>query len=267
MININGNQTYINPNIISDNSLILYLDPANYKSYNSSSSFTDISKFSNNMIISNATGSTENKGVIKSNGNTTKISKTYVTSDEYDISLTNAMTLDVWIKWDAITRALDGGIAFGDIFGNTSLGHLQWQWAKFTVGTSPVIARWSFMITSPGGVFIRLNFDQSASTFTTLNNNTWYNFIYTMDKTENSIKGYVNGIRYDGVLDGTWPATTPIPAASWRHLGVGGRPNGANNTTYGFLGSLGIVKIYNRALSYNEVLQNYNTTKGRYGYI
>ena len=63
----------------------------------------------------------------------------------------------------------------------------------------------------------------------------------------------------DGILEVTSSFSTNFN--SIRNLYVGGLPNSG----WGYFeGSISNVKIYNRALSSQEILQNYNALKGRF---
>jgi hypothetical protein len=81
--------------------------------------------------------------------------------------------------------------------------------------------------------------------------NKWYNIVATKNGT--SLNLYING-----QLDSTHTVTTSVP--TYGSVYVGGV-----DTTQMFEGKLSCGKIYNRALSASEVLQNYNALKGRFG--
>lgn len=89
-----------------------------------------------------------------------------------------------------------------------------------------------------------------------LNDNIWHHVVGTYDNSSSTMRLYI-----DGVLDITLVGpTTPIYPSD-RNLNVGRWPGGG--TQY-FNGNISNAKIYNRALTAAEVLQNYNATKGRY---
>jgi hypothetical protein len=77
-----------------------------------------------------------------------------------------------------------------------------------------------------------------------------------MTWTSTSVSGYLNGIQFGVTTSYTASGTTSTFA-------IGGyiSPLG----TQVFTGNIPQVSIYNRALSASEVLQNYNTTKTRFG--
>jgi len=71
---------------------------------------------------------------------------------------------------------------------------------------------------------------------------------------------YVDGILRGQTTDANpWTGTSQYPTD---RLNIG-RDN--NDVFYFFSGSIGPVRVYDRVLSAQEVLQNYNATKGRFG--
>jgi hypothetical protein len=82
--------------------------------------------------------------------------------------------------------------------------------------------------------------------------NQWYYITITQED-------YLNKIYIDGSLVNT--QTTSFPLHSGFYVK---REIGTYNDRY-FLGMIPIVQVYNRALSADEVLQNFNAQKGRFG--
>lgn len=87
---------------------------------------------------------------------------------------------------------------------------------------------------------------------TTSLQSTWNEVAVTWDKT--TAKAYLNGSYVSDIVPGTSNNETNNP------LYIGGSQNGNNYT-----GKISNVKVYNRALSADEVLQNYNALRVRYG--
>lgn len=91
---------------------------------------------------------------------------------------------------------------------------------------------------------------------TDLNANTWYSITYVRDSS-NNVEMYINGISNGQKFIDTTNHATVI-----RFM----KSNGTEPSyPYSTLGKLSIVRIYNRALTASEVLQNYNATKSRFG--
>ena len=79
--------------------------------------------------------------------------------------------------------------------------------------------------------------------------NGWYNLALTY--TTNTLSLYVNGVLYGSRI------YAPLTAPSYPLEMFGGSVNET-------LGEGNLFKMYNRALSAEEILQNYNATKYRY---
>jgi len=89
-----------------------------------------------------------------------------------------------------------------------------------------------------------------AKSNSALSNNTWYNLCGTADG--NNVNLYVNGIKQSQTVS----YSSITNSTSITRIGF--------NNEY-LNGQAGPVHIYNRALSANEVLHNYNALKGRFG--
>jgi hypothetical protein len=101
-----------------------------------------------------------------------------------------------------------------------------------------------------GGGWIYTNLP-STTTFAA---NTWYHVVVTV-QSGGQAKIYVNGILENTLNIGS--GTTPnVPLYIARFTGAGG---------YEFQGNIGVTRIYNKALSQSEVIQNFNAQKSRYG--
>lgn len=82
--------------------------------------------------------------------------------------------------------------------------------------------------------------------------NSWNHISYTYIKSTGLASIYKNGILQGTATISSFIGTTNILLASWA-------------SSYYFIGNGGNYKIYNRALSATEVLQNFNALRGRYG--
>jgi hypothetical protein len=90
-----------------------------------------------------------------------------------------------------------------------------------------------------------------SGTITTLGNGNWHNVVGTMS-------GVNKKVYYDGALANSGTGTSNIDS---NPLYIGSSPVNAAI----FNGSIANVLLYNRALSIEEVQQNFNTTKTRFG--
>ena len=83
--------------------------------------------------------------------------------------------------------------------------------------------------------------------------NNWYHAVGTYDGS--NVKLYVNGVLQLTTASTTVPTRSNLGIILMRRWDAGDY----------FGGSLSTVKIYNKALTQQEILQNYNATKGRFG--
>jgi len=88
--------------------------------------------------------------------------------------------------------------------------------------------------------------------FSTISSNTWYNVTVIWNQSTNTFSGYLNGSL--NVTNSSWT----LWPTSFVNVGIG---SGYNRF---FQGKISQVSIYNRALSAQEILQNYNALRGRF---
>jgi hypothetical protein len=100
------------------------------------------------------------------------------------------------------------------------------------------------------------NYFQILTTTSFPTNNIWYHLCYT--KNANNWRLYVNGNLEANSNVGT--GTIPFSSAGSDTLDIGG----LSGDIY-CQGRISNAQIYNRALSAQEILQNYNNTKSRFG--
>ena len=88
---------------------------------------------------------------------------------------------------------------------------------------------------------------------TTVVANTWYQTVWTWNGSTATM--YVNGAS-ENTLSSAASSSTTGNITLGQHT---------PDTSYAWAGSMGSVKIYNVALTAEQVLQNFNATRGRYG--
>jgi hypothetical protein len=87
-----------------------------------------------------------------------------------------------------------------------------------------------------------------------LSNDVWYNTVMTIES-GTTINMYTDGTLTNGTSPGTgWGSTN-------NNFEIGRKSGGGQL----WVGNMGPIQIYNRALSANEVLHNYNALKDRFG--
>jgi hypothetical protein len=227
--------TAYNPKIVTDG-LVLCLDAANRKSYpGSGSTWTDLSGNNNTGTLTNGpTFTSDNGGSIVFDGTNDHIS---ILASPSNILTT--LTMECWFNASGaplngfhVMFQKEGGFSGGAVYG------LRAQPAS----TFVAMICYDVLTTSQ-------NFLNST---TTLTNGVWYHVSSTLDSSY-SWKLYING-----VLESSSTLTAyPFQNSSAIYIGTGD----ARYTN----GKISNIKIYNRALSAEEISQNFQATRGRYG--
>jgi hypothetical protein len=214
------------PNSISDN-LAFHIDPANPRSYAGVGTVIyDLSGNGKTSYFTNgAFYQNYQKGVVVVDGNNDYISTPL-------FNLTSPITVSAWVK-----NVVDEGIVFsasgnGVVYGNS-------EYIFYFLGKTLGVQG------DPGG--------GKTFQFPQLNLNQWSHLLLTRDASNNT-SVYLNGI---GSTSNSQSYSNTL------QMNQIGRYSAFTNV-YNVKGSIGEVKIYNRALSASEVLQNYNVSKKRY---
>jgi hypothetical protein len=221
------------PKIVTDG-LVFYLDAANTKSYVSgSTTWNDISREGNNgTLINGPTFSSQNGGSIVFDGTDDTVS---IPSNSL-LNTPNGFTGEIVVKFDNSTP---GNLLHKElVYTIRRSGPTSLQWAD---GTNWSYANWN--ATSP------------SFTFDTSNSNKYYHIVVT--KSVNVVSCYLNG---ELMVQKTF-GNNGVGSGNSLSVFIGSYAGSSQ-----FLdGNVAMSRIYNRALSQEEVLQNYNATKSRFG--
>jgi hypothetical protein len=234
------------PNIIEDG-LVLYLDAGNRKSYPGSGTtwFDKSGRGNNGTLVNGPTFNTGSLGSIVFDG-----VNDYTELGNILNLGTNNCTINVWLNIDSswpsgtkyfVSKSRSSSQNYRYAFGFTQTRQLR----GFIQGN--------------GGA------DITPDTTTTLNLNQWYMCTMVVNRTS-TLDLYTNGVlqsvdstntisQWDGL---NFESNNPFRVGSY---------TASNNTSPNmvFPGKISSVQMYFRALSAQEVLQNYNATKGRFG--
>lgn len=220
------------PKIVIDG-LVLYLDAANTKSYVSgSTTWTDVSRSENNSTLTNGpTFSSANGGSIVFDG-----------IDDYvkppsSVSLQPTdFTLSSWIK----VSTLNQNQFIIDTSTNASFGFGY----SYRITTGNKVRFWAY------------NANDFLDSVSSITSNVWYNLVVTYNNSTKLQSIYINQN-----LDNSNTHTNTFVTSSTSNLQIG------SAVLFGgyVIGNIAQTSIYNRALSAQEVLQNYNATKTRFG--
>jgi hypothetical protein len=223
------------PKIVT-NGLVLCLDAADKKSYPGTGTlWTDRSGNGNNGTLTNGpTFNSGNGGSIVFDG----VDDFVLGSSNLPISGDANFSILYYAKWNGTNFSNDFPSAVGSNFTNVVNQGLSTTWQAGRIALDFWVNRF------------RDNIPLIVQT--------WYHVAFTKIPgiISSTSKLYVNGQERSGAVEGT--DTTPNITAN---PFVVGRLDAARD----FNGSIAQVSIYNRALTPQEILQNFNATRGRYG--
>jgi hypothetical protein len=229
------------PKIITDG-LVLYLDAANTRSYVSgSTAWTDLSRSGNNgTLVNGPTFNGANGGSIVFDGSNGYV----ISTNNIEIISNQTRSIDVWFYLN-----------------NSTARHVLCSWGAFNAGQLCNLEVNQVIGANTNYPYFA-GFNNDAHVAQTIPVNTWTNIILTYDggnlNTATGIKFYINGVSKSVLFNfSSNPINTPNSKVYLGYEGAGSR-NPMN-------GRIANCKIYNRALSASEVLQNYNATKTRFG--
>jgi hypothetical protein len=233
--------------IVTDG-LVLYLDAGNVKSYpTTGTTWTDLSGvISGGTLINGPTFNPSNNGSIVFDG----------TNDYVDcgnstiVQLTAAITIDVWLKVNTASNF------------TTAAAKSNGATGGWTIQLRNLVNEWRFWVNF--GVNVLGNGTNNgwyyASYPKNWNDNNWHNFVGMWDGSTKTVRVYIDGIQGTFNAGGN-PSGESNNIGNYNGSVVIGSETGGNNPLNGNVSSF---RIYNRALTASEVLQNYNATKQRY---
>jgi hypothetical protein len=223
--------------IVTDG-LVLALDAADKNSYpGSGTTWADLSGNGNNGTLTNGpTFSSANGGSIVFDGTNDYI----IDSSTVNMPTgSSSRTIQMWVY---PTTNTNNFVQLGIGFGGNQVYIVQY----YRIGSPDYIFT--------DGVNGGNNLTISGAQLPTLN--TW-NFVVFGNSGQNYFY-YLNGVSR---LTGTWPVT--LNTVGQKYV-IGNRDDGSG-FNIPISGSIGLVNIYNRALTESEILQNYNAQKSRFG--
>jgi hypothetical protein len=231
------------PNIVTDG-LVFNLDAANVKSYpGSGTTWRDLSRSGNNGTLTNGpTFSSANGGNLVFDG----IDDYIITPNSTTLNITSTITLESWIKSTALANSSHGdGIFSKGLSADNNSGVYE------------------TLLIQSGGInypFFRMRIGVTTPAYSPTNIPITLNQLYHIASIYN---GSIIRIFVNGVESGTGLSTTGTIQSNTQELTLGVRYIRGSDSY--FNGNIYSGRIYNRALSATEVLQNYNATKTRFG--
>jgi hypothetical protein len=162
----------------------------------------------------------------------------YVIFPESSLLNNNTLTVECWVKPSATTQ---NGFWF-------EKGQVNTQYALFQEGTV-----FKLRMSVNGG-----SYDLSATSATYLSTSV-YNHVVATYISGTGRRLYVNGIQIAS------DSTTGTIATNANGMSVGAYGGYNGSRGYQFSGNIDIVRVYNRAISSDEAMQNFNAQRGRFG--
>jgi hypothetical protein len=220
-------------NKIVSNGLVLCLDAADKKSYpGSGATWFDRSGNGHNGISSNLSN------FVSNDQKSLSFNQTCVNLTLNNSLFTNQATLIIFLKLTTAIGQYGGGIERVSGVGSKAFSHYTWSDGLAYFGT--------FLSESK-----RVN---SIVLSNTVNRTNWHMISITCSPGANNWKFYQNTelIRTD-------TGDSNITLSNNNIHSIGG------DTTYGMAGNISNVLMYNKALNPEEIKQNFNTIRGRFG--
>jgi len=228
------------PKIVT-NGLALYLDAANPKSYpGDGTTWNDLSPTKNDGVISGPVYNNDSNGVFEFSGGGQYVNL----GSESNINPTS-ISLSAWVNWSSLSGY------------NTVIE----RWSTTTTDQTYYLTNYTgtgkldFYIRTPTGFN---NLRSVSNTEVTINN--WHYITATYDENTNSMVMYNNAMEVDATVAIAPAGPLQQTTSSMTAIGYD-----VNRSSSSFNGKIATSKIYNRALSDAEVLQNYNALKSRFG--
>lgn len=227
---------YVNGNFVTSN-LILYFNPASKLSYPTTGA--TISNLVSNSLNGTMSNVTFTNPYLSFNGSNSTISVTDNSSLEPN---SGDFTVEIWVNYSVISGS--SRVLIGKTDGVNSV---DWGYGIRTL--------------SNGNTYIEIG-SGSGSTITSpvyaVTTNTWYQLVGVINNTSNLVSLYVNGsLIGSNVNNLTSIRNTTSP------LYIGSFNNGQSSQW--FNGKMGIVRIYNSALSASDVSTNFEANRNIYG--
>jgi len=232
--------TSYSPKIITDG-LVLCLDAADRKSYSGSgTTWTDRSGNGNHGTLTNGpTFDSSNGGSIDFDG----VDDNVNLGNDSSFDLTSEFSLEVFFFGGS------GIDSYGGLLNKAGDGNFG-NWGIFGDGGNDYI-RFGYVSTNGGQIEI------NASSYSDISTGAWVHYLGVFTGT--SLYLYRNG---DLVSSGGVTSSHQTPQTNSYNAAIGRR---LANNGYEVDFKVSMARVYNKALTAEEVLQNYNATKGRFG--
>jgi hypothetical protein len=253
-----------------ESGLVYAIDGANYKSI--SSGETVVKDLTANDYDANLINDTQwvsdGLGSLRFDGTNDYAFKPYVSGDLYDINITGEITVDVWIRFDDVLDTFGSIVSFGRPYGNNTAGHFQWELQKLNSNFPSAGGECRILIAVSNLTETKIvnlitndgNFNPSTPP---PQNDKWFNIGFSYRYSPEDLVPHYNGEQVNGVPGGVGLTSPPqIPAVTYQDLNIGAASDLGGS--FGMLGNIASIRIYDRVLSSSEIEQNYRALKSRF---
>lgn len=220
-----------NPKVVT-NGLVFNFDARNIKSYPGTG--TACYDLAGQATV----GETVNSPTFNTNGYFSFVTDDYIRFPNSTALDVQTFTIEVWVRTNATTQT---GFWF-------EKGTVNSQYSLFQEGGS---------IQCRMNGSIGLSTTISVPTATYMNITNWYQVVFTF--TSGAQRCYINGNQ----VGSSSVVSTVATSAGGMSIGAYGGYTGSRG--YYYNGDLSVAKVYNRVLTPDEVRQNFNATRSRYG--
>ena len=247
---------FSSPSMVSEG-LVLCLDAANRDSYPGTGTvWTDLSGNGNNGTLTNGpTFSSGNGGGIVFDG-----TNDYMNTGNIDLSGTNVISVDFWCNILTYVETINSAKIIFELstnFNGITTGFI----AAYADDSNPVFGGlFPITISVKGNSVTQSGYNISYWPKTLVNDLKWHHWCCIFDKSQSVSETflYIDSIYRTGTL-------TAYNANNTNNFGslpfyIGGRGATINSNI-----QISNLKLYNRALTAGEVLQNYKATRKRFG--
>ncbi|MDC1543935.1 hypothetical protein N8479_09465, partial [Flavobacteriaceae bacterium] len=222
--------TIIKPNPVQSNLILEY----NSKNYSSGNTLTDLSGNDRTGTIGTISG------LPPYDGEYFTFSNDYIVTPDLDSAITTnneAHSVEVWVK-------PSGNGVIASYLGQTTINSSYHFSAIEIVSGQVEFGLWNYGMNSTGPTG-NLNF------------NTWHHIVLTYNGDGSKIKGYVNGQKVGETPDMDFVSPNNLSHSPF-HIAFGANDSTNQGDGNYFDGDFGLLRVYNKELSANEVANNYS---------
>ena len=238
-----------NINTYARSGLVYYVDAGNTASYSGSgTSMTNISGsgIGATAIANGATFTSAGSASYFTFNGTTQVGYAPTMLSLFNSPVNNNVTLEMWVRTSS-----DNGVVLSEQ-GNSPI-NTGWHDSQMEIVSGSLkMAVWTAV-----GFSTVLNVG-------TVTRNVWQQYVLTYNVATSTLSGYLNGVNTAsaGSITRASPQSSGSPQLYYMWMYPDSTSLGDGS---GLAGDWSIFRVYNRALSTAEVLQNFNATKTRYG--